>query len=133
MKAHILGFFITIASFIAATYLLPGLNYGGNQDTLIRAAVVLALLNTFAKPVISLLLMPINFLTLGLLGGVTGIVVLYLVTILVPGFSITDSNFPGVSYGSFSIPAYQVNGVLTAILGASLIGFISTVFYWLIG
>lgn len=131
MKAHLLAFFIAVAAFVAATFFLPGLNYSGDSDVLVRSAVVFALLNTFVRPIINLILMPINFLTLGLLGGLTGLLLLWLVTILVPGFGITDSNFTGASLGGIKIPSYQVNAIFTAILGASLIGIFSSTLYWL--
>src|SRR6267142_1167468 len=108
MKAHLLTFVISSVAFVAATYLLPGLNYHGDSQTLVRAAVVFSLLNTFVRPIVNLILLPINFMTLGLLGGVTGLVMLWLVSVLVEGFVITDSVFPGTSLGFASIPSYEV-------------------------
>ncbi|HET7713797.1 MAG TPA: phage holin family protein [Patescibacteria group bacterium] len=131
MKAHLLAFIIMVTSFIAATFFLPGLNYGGDSETLVRSAVTFALLNIFIRPVIGILLMPLNFLTLGLMGGLTGLALLWLVTLLVPGFQITDSNFAGLMVAGQSIPSYQVNSLFTAIFGASLIGLISSILYWL--
>lgn len=131
MKAHLLAFIISIVAFIAATFFLPGLNFGGDSETLIRSAVTFALLNIFLRPIIGILLMPLNFLTLGLLGGLTGLLLLWMVTLLVPGFQITDSNFAGWAVAGVNIPPYQVNSLFTAVFGAALIGLISSVLYWL--
>lgn len=133
MKKHLLGFVISVVAFVVATFLLPGLSYQGNTEILIKSGVVFALLNTFVRPVIHLLLMPLNFLTLGLLGGLTGLILLWLLSVLVPGFSIGDSNFAGYVAGPLSIPPYQINSLLTALFGASLIGIISTALFWLVG
>ena len=75
--------------------------------------------------------MPLNFLTLGLMGGLTGLLLLYFVTVLVPGFQITDSNFTGLIIAGKAIPPYQVNALFTALLGAALIGLLSSTLYWL--
>lgn len=131
MKAHLLAFIISIVAFISATFFLPGLNYGGDSEVLIRSAVTFALLNIFIRPVIGILLMPLNFLTLGLMGGLTGLLLLYFVTVLVPGFQITDSNFTGLIIAGKAIPPYQVNALFTALLGAALIGLLSSTLYWL--
>lgn len=133
MKKHLLAFIFTGLAFVVATFFLPGLSYGGSSETLIRAAVVFGLLHTFIRPIIDLVLMPINFLTLGLLGGLTGLVPLWLVTVLVPNFVITDSKFPGYALAQINIPSYEINALLTAFLGAVLIGLISSVLYWLVG
>lgn len=132
MKTYLLGFIISLISFGIVTFLLPGLSYGGDKDVLFRAALAFGLLNTFLRPVVGILLMPINFLTLGLLGGLTGLFLLWLVTVLVPGFVITDSIFPGYSAGPIAIPPYELNAILTAIIGAALTGAISSALYWLI-
>lgn len=132
MKKHLLVFIIAGIAFVIATFFLPGLNYGGNSETLVRAAVVFSLLHTFVRPLIEIILLPINFLTLGLMGGLTGLILLWLVTVLVPAFTIADSKFQGYSAGGISLPNYELNAFLTAILGAILIGLISSILYWLV-
>jgi putative membrane protein len=132
VKTYLLGFVISIIAFGIATFFLPGLSYGGDKDVLFRAALAFALLNTFLRPVINILIMPINFLTLGLLGGLSGLVLLWLVSVLVPGFIITDSHFQGYIYGPLSVPPYDLNAIVTAVVGALFIGLVSSALYWLI-
>lgn len=130
MKQHLLAFIISIVAFVIATFFLPGLNYGGSSDTLVRAAIVFGLLNTFLRPVLKIILLPLNFLTLGLLGGLTGLILLWLVSVLVPGFTITTSHFAGLNLAGLNLPAYELNQVLTIIFGATLIGVVSSTLYW---
>jgi putative membrane protein len=131
VKSHLLAFFFSAAAFAVASFFLPGLNYHGSSDILIKAAVVFGLLNTFVRPLIDLVLLPLNFLTFGLIKGLSGLILLWLLTILVTGFSITESIFPGYNLGSVVIPAYQVSAIVTAILGAFFIGLVSSTLYWL--
>jgi uncharacterized membrane protein YvlD (DUF360 family) len=131
MKTILLGFVISVIAFTTATFLLPGLNYHGQTELLLKAAALFGLLNIFARPILKLLLMPLNFLTMGFLSGIGGLIILWLLTVILPGFSITNSVFPGYSFGGLGIPAYQLNVLLTAIFGAAIISLISSSLYWL--
>lgn len=76
----------TVAILIAA-YLLPGV-----EVTLVGAlvlAVVLAVLNQFIKPILILLTLPINIVTLGLFSLVINALLVLLADKIVPGFAIS--------------------------------------------
>jgi putative membrane protein len=53
---------------------------------LIVAALLLGIFNAFIRPVIIILTIPINIVTLGLFTFIINGVILYLVSLLVPGF-----------------------------------------------
>ena len=77
---------LTIAILIAA-YLVPGVHV-----TLVGAivlAVVLGLVNLFVKPIIGLLTLPINILTLGISWLFINALIVFGLTYLVPGFGVT--------------------------------------------
>ncbi|HUY62805.1 MAG TPA: phage holin family protein [Candidatus Paceibacterota bacterium] len=67
-------------------YIVPGVSItlGGA----LIAAVVLGALNIFIRPVLMLLALPINILTLGLFSLVINALLVMLAALLVPGFSI---------------------------------------------
>ena len=74
----------SLAVFVAA-YILPGIHLNDFMTALV-VAIVLGLINTFIRPIIFILTLPINILTLGLftfviLGGI-----ILLVSSIVPGF-----------------------------------------------
>lgn len=76
----------TLAVFVAA-YILPGVQLQ-NWTTAFVVAIILGLINAFIRPIIFLLTLPINILTLGLftfviLGGIV-----MLVSAIVPGFQV---------------------------------------------
>lgn len=78
----------TLAVFITA-YILPGIHLRDFTTALI-VAVVLGVINTFIRPIIFILTLPINILTLGLftfviLGGIV-----WLVSSIVPGFVVDN-------------------------------------------
>lgn len=76
----------TIAVIISA-YVLPGVSVDGFL-TAVVVAVILALVNTFIKPIIKILTFPISLLTLGLFSFVINALMVLLVTFIVPGFRV---------------------------------------------
>lgn len=73
-----------LAVFIAA-YILPGIRVDTFTTALV-VAVVLGIVNTFLKPLLILLTLPITILTLGLFTFVINAFLVVLVGALVPGF-----------------------------------------------
>jgi putative membrane protein len=59
-----------------------------DTQTMIAAAVVLALVNSFLRPIILVLTLPINVLSLGLFTFVINALMLWLVSWLIPTFQI---------------------------------------------
>ena len=68
-------------------YLLPGVRVSGFFAALVTA-LVLGLVNTFIRPLLLLLTLPLNILTLGLLTLVINALLILLVAAVVPGFSV---------------------------------------------
>jgi len=76
----------TIAILIAA-YLLPGVTVKGFFAALVTA-LVLGLINTFIRPILLILTLPINILTLGLFTFVINALLIMLTSAVVPGFDV---------------------------------------------
>lgn len=70
---------------IITSYLLPGVHIAGALTAVIVAAV-LAILNTFLKPLIIFLTIPFTILTLGLFLLVINVFIIYVASMVVPGF-----------------------------------------------
>ena len=72
-------------------FLMPKILSGISVDTIttgIIVAFVMSLLNTFIKPVLQIIALPITFLTLGLFSLVISVGVVYLCSYLVSGFQV---------------------------------------------
>ena len=102
----VLTLLINASALILTAYLVPGFGVS-NFATALLAAIVLGVINTFVKPILTIITLPINFLTLGLFTFVINAVVLYLTTLVVPGF--------------------MIDGMLTAILGSIVLSIVSTI------
>lgn len=75
-----------VAVFVTAR-LLPGVTLDG-FSTAIVITIVLAIVNTFIKPILVLLTLPINIMTLGLFMFIVNAIIIILVDNLVSGFSV---------------------------------------------
>lgn len=78
----------SVAVFITA-YILPGIKVN-NFFTAIVVAIVLGVINAFLKPILIILTLPINVLTLGLFTFVINALLIMLTSFLVPGFYVTN-------------------------------------------
>jgi putative membrane protein len=75
-----------LAVFVSA-YILPGVKVDSFVTALV-VAVLLAVVNTFIKPLVLFLTLPISILTLGLFSFVINALMVILVAAIVPGFHI---------------------------------------------
>src|SRR3989344_4437525 len=78
---------MTLAVMITA-YLLPGITL----DTVATAfvtALVLGFLNSFIKPLVVILTLPVNILTLGFFTLVINALLILLASVIVPGFHVS--------------------------------------------
>lgn len=98
-----------LAVFITAQF-LPGVSV----DSFIIAiltAIVLGLINMFIKPIINILTLPINLLTLGLFSFVVNALMILLVSHFVTGFHVNGF----IAALLFSIVLSLVNSVLNSL------------------
>ncbi len=83
----LLRWFISAATLLLVAYLVPGFHVSGWYAAFI-AALVLGLVNALIRPIILLLTLPVNILTLGLFTFVVNAFMLYLVSTVVKGFEV---------------------------------------------
>lgn len=81
-------------------WLVPSVSYV-DWVTLLLASIVLTILQKIVKPILSLLFLPINIVTLGFFSLVLNVGLLWLVTYLVPGFYIQPIAIGGVELNYF--------------------------------
>lgn len=85
----IINWLISAVVIMIAAYLLPGVTVDGLVAALV-VAVVLGAINAFIKPVLVVLTLPINILTLGLFTLVIDALLIMLAASVVPGFGVAN-------------------------------------------
>ncbi len=132
MKHLFRSFLINLIAIAAATKILPGIYYDGGFRTLLIGAVAFMLINLLVVPLLKVMFLPLNLLTLGVFAWAVNVVALYFLTAVVPQFKLIPYDFPGTNLGFIIIPPASLNTLWVAILGSFLIGFIAHLLHWLI-
>ena len=110
MKLIIRLLISTLAILVAAN-IIPGVQVV-DTTTAIILAIVLGILNTFLKPVLQILALPITILTLGLFYLVINVFIIFFAEYLVQGF-LVDGFIPALLFGF-------VVSIISGILGMFL-------------
>lgn len=131
MKSLIRILLLNIAVIFFAALVLPGLSYSDNFQVLILAAVALGLVNMVVRPIVKLVTLPINLLTLGIFSWLINVLMLYLVTRLIPGFEVAAFNFEGWTYQGVILPAMEVTMLMSYVLSSFLISLLTSILGWL--
>jgi len=82
----IINWIVSAVAIGIAAYLIPGINVTWVGALVL--AVVLGLINAFLKPLINLITLPLNILTLGLFALVVNALLVLLAGMVVPGFTV---------------------------------------------
>ena len=101
MRGVLLRWLVLTAAVLIASWILDGIRVTGLFPAFLAAAT-LGILNAFLRPLLILLTLPINILTLGLFTFLINALMLKIVSEIIPGFT--------------------VQGFWTAVLGALIIG-----------
>jgi putative membrane protein len=92
MNSNVIGYLVTTLAtalgLLIVDLAVPGVDIATFPAAII-AAVAIGLVNAFVRPVISVLSLPITFLTLGLFSFVVNGLCLWLASLLVPGFLVS--------------------------------------------
>lgn len=131
MKKLLRSVVINIFALWLTSQLVGGFSYSGGWQTLALAAVVFGMINLLIRPLVKLLLLPINLLTLGLLGWLVNVLMLYLLTMLIPKIKLEAFEFSEVAYKGFLIPTLEISRFYAAVLTSFLINLISVFLHWL--
>lgn len=88
MLGYFLTTLITALSLLVVDIVVPGVNLA-NFPAAIIAAIAIGFVNAFVKPVLNVLSLPVNFLTLGLFSLVVNGLCFWLASVFVPGFIVS--------------------------------------------
>ncbi len=93
-------FLRTALVLIVLAWIFPTISIA-NWVTLLFATIILTFLLGVVKPLLQILLIPINFVTLGLASTCVSVGLLWLATYLVPGFHIAPMLIFGLYFNTF--------------------------------
>jgi len=109
----LLRWILSALAILAVSSLVPGIHVTGFYTALI-VALILGLLNAIVRPVLIILTLPINILTLGLFTFVINALLFWFVASFIKGFTV--DGFWAAFFGSLIVTAVSwfVNQLLTS-------------------
>ncbi len=131
MKRILRHFVVSSVSIFLSSSIAKGLYFEKGLETILMTGLGLTLVSLIAKPVINMLLLPVNLLTFGLFRWVSAVAVLYIVTMTVPGFKIAGFDFGGYTSLWIDLPQIVLSGFLAVLAFSFLHSIISSFIYWL--
>lgn len=110
----------------AVSQILEGVKVAGGFWGYILGGITLTLLFLIIKPILSIITLPLNVITLGAFSFLLNVIILYLLTIFVTSISITAFTFNGFSFAGFVVPKLSLNNffafVAASVLLSAIIG-----------
>ena len=132
MKKFLRHLVVNTITLYLVTGFIKGLVFEQGVVTLLLAGAGLTVASILAKPIINLLLLPLNMVTFNLFKWISSAIALYLVTLVVPGFKVAAFIFDGFSSNWLDIPSVNVVGIFAFVLFSLVISLITTVIYKII-
>lgn len=120
MKRILKYFVIDTVSLYMIGQHVSGLVFSQGTKTLLLTGAVLSLSTLFIKPIINLLLLPLNLVTLGLFKWVGYAITLYIVTLLVTDFEIR----------AFAYASINLTGTIALILFSFVLSIVTSIISW---
>lgn len=133
MKRILRSFLIEIGTFYLISQIASGIIFQNGIEGLIVAGVALTIATFLVKPIINILLLPINLLTFGLFKWLSQAVTLYIVDLILPQVSIVSFDFVGLTSKWIDIPAVHLDSIVLVYIAFSLLlSVISGIIYWIV-
>lgn len=122
--------FNSFSLFIIAQF-VPGFMVNGGFAIFLFGGLCLTILFIVLRPILNVLALPLNIMTLGAFSFLVNVIIFYLLTVFVPDISITSFTFPGLSFAGFIIPPIYFNTLFSFILISFLQSLVVTFLTWL--
>lgn len=131
MKTLLRYFLINLVSLYLTIQFLPGLTYRGGFKSLAVGAAAFMLINFILVPLLKILFLPLNLLTLGLFSWVINVLALFALTTIVSEFALLPYHFPGGIFFGVTLPPLELNTFWVAVVASFMIGVITHFLQWI--
>ena len=130
MKKRFRTALLAILAFLLLTYFYPGFTFDSTNSITVASATF-AFVYLFVRPLIKVLSLPLNFITFGLFSLLVNVAILYLISMIVPGFEIVAFQFEGCEFLGVSVPAFHLNTFLSTLVASAVLSVSTSVFLWI--
>jgi putative membrane protein len=128
MKKILRSALLLTFSLVTANLIWSNLEFQSIPWTIIKVAIILAIFEILLKPIIKVILFPINLLTLGLFRAVINTLGLYLASFLFTDFYVRSINSPPTNFFGIQIPALSFSSFWNYLVTSTTISLIFYIF-----
>lgn len=132
MKKIIRYWFINLIGILLVSSIITSISFVGGWQTIGLVSLAITLFELILKPIIRILLLPINIITLGLARSLINVVGLYLTTTAIAGFKISPYVFPGGDWNGFTAPQATPSLFLTYLVISILLNLSFSIILWIV-
>ncbi|MFH0936814.1 MAG: phage holin family protein [Candidatus Daviesbacteria bacterium] len=132
MKSILRNYLVNLGALWITTQIFPALSITEGLKGLLIGALAFMAANILLVPLIKILLLPLNLLTVGIFSWLINVLAFYLLIKIIPNFQISTYYFSGLYYEGFSIPGMELSSLQVVVVAALLIGAIIHFINWLI-
>ncbi|MDO8429631.1 MAG: phage holin family protein, partial [Candidatus Daviesbacteria bacterium] len=118
MKSLLRNFLINMSALWITSQLIPSLIINDGMKGLALGALAFMLSNILLVPLMKILFLPLNLLTLGIFAWLVNVLALYFLVIKVPSFQVFPYSFPGATFGGFIIMPAELTTFQVAIVAS---------------
>ena len=131
IKTALRNYLINLVVLWGTTEIFPGLTYDGGFQSLLIGALGITGMNIIIIPLLKVVFLPLNILTLGVFTWVINVIALYLLVTILPQFQLVPYDYPGGTLLGISVPPQNLTVLWVAIIASFMIGFASHFLHWL--
>ncbi|OGE25658.1 hypothetical protein A3C26_01700 [Candidatus Daviesbacteria bacterium RIFCSPHIGHO2_02_FULL_39_12] len=132
MKTLLRYFLINLVSLLATTKIITGLTYTGGIKSLLIGALAFMAINLILVPLLKILFLPLNLLTVGLFAWLVNVLALYALTTIVSDFQLLPFFFEGATIAGVNFPSMELTTFWVAVVASFLINIITHFLQWLV-
>ena len=129
MRHYLKALVIAAATLYITQLAVPTIDIGVNIKNYALVIGSIFLIAQIINPIFSLVLLPINHLTFGLVMFALNIALFFGLINFLPGFTVSAFNFPGATVDGVILPAVNFNQTSTVILVAFVIAIIQKILH----
>ncbi len=132
MKSIVKKILIVFISLYSLTQIIDQITINSGWYGLFYGSVILGAFYWILKPILGIILFPINMITLNLTSWLIDIIIFYIWTLTFPMIRISDWQFPGINIGSLIIFPYEFTGWQIYLVSAILLSLLLKFYRWLL-
>lgn len=132
MKGILKTLFVNLLILYIVCQMFQGIVFKKGPETFLVAGALLAVSSITVKPLINIMILPINLVTFGLFRWFSSAATLYVITLVLPDFLINQFFYGGYTSMWFDIPSVKFHGIFAIIAYSFTMSILNTILHWLL-